>query len=245
MKLPNLILLFVLLPQWLPAQLWADAEGGAVATGYNDVRITGSGGTFFSFPVDLEDRTQLYYRLRAGYRIAPRHEVFILYAPLRLTYSGAFDRNINFKEVLFSRGTQVEGTYKFNSYRATYRYYVRSSDRLDIGLGITIKVRDALIALEGGGQRSERPDLGGVPLINFLLHWKPFDAVGLLIDGDALAGGGGRAADVMAALTFRPDSRLSFRAGYRILEGGADNSKVYTFALFHYGFLGMRFEMNH
>ena len=241
----RILLLFSLLflPGLLSAQLWADVEGGVVATGYNDVRITGSAGTFFSFPDDLTGNNQFYYRVRAGYRIAPRHEVFILYAPLRLTYSGSFDRNINFKDILFSQGTQVEGTYKFNSYRATYRYYVRSSERLDIGLGITIKVRDALIALEGGGLRSERPDLGGVPLINLHLHWRPLDSVGLLVDGDALAGGGGRAADIMAALTFSPETRLSFRAGYRILEGGADNTKVFTFALFHYGFLGMRLEL--
>jgi len=106
MKILKLLLLLLLLPQWLSAQLWAYAEAGLVATGYNDVRITGSGGTFFSFPDDLAGNPRFYYRLRAGYRIAPRHEVFILYAPLRMNYSGAFDRDIIFKDVTFGRGIE-------------------------------------------------------------------------------------------------------------------------------------------
>lgn len=106
MKILKLLLLLLLLPQWLSAQLWAYAEAGLVATGYNDVRITGSGGTFFFFPDDMAGNPPFYYRLGAGYRIAPRHEVFILYAPLRMNYSGTFDRDIIFKDVTFGRGIE-------------------------------------------------------------------------------------------------------------------------------------------
>ena len=31
------------------------------------------------------------------------------------------------------------------------------------------------------------------------------------------------------------------RAGYRILEGGADNDEVYNFALFHYASMGISY----
>ena len=31
---------------------------------------------------------------------------------------------------------------------------------------------------------------------------------------------------------------LSFKAGYRLLEGGADNDEVYTFAAVHYVAVG-------
>jgi hypothetical protein len=35
------------------------------------------------------------------------------------------------------------------------------------------------------------------------------------------------------------NERVSLQAGYRILEGGADNDEVYTFSLFHYAVAGM------
>jgi hypothetical protein len=33
--------------------------------------------------------------------------------------------------------------------------------------------------------------------------------------------------------------RISISAGYRILEGGADVDEVYSFALLHYGVVGL------
>jgi hypothetical protein len=33
---------------------------------------------------------------------------------------------------------------------------------------------------------------------------------------------------------------VSVDAGYRLLEGGADNDEVYTFAFFHYAVAGVR-----
>ena len=239
MKALYLFFLLTAIPIVATAQFWADAEAGVITTGYNDVRITGSGGTFFSLPDDLDGQTQVFYRLRAGYRFNGRSEVLVLFAPLQIGYEGRFAQDVTFKDILFPMGRQVEGTYRFNSYRATYRYHLRSAERFDAALGLTIKVRDAVIALDDGVRRSERPDLGGVPLLHFHLHWKPSERFGVLLDGDALAVRSGRAEDVMLALTYRPARPLMLRAGYRLLEGGADNRKVYTFSMFHYGLLGL------
>ncbi|MCK7481343.1 MAG: hypothetical protein M0C28_32260 [Candidatus Moduliflexus flocculans] len=41
--------------------------------------------------------------------------------------------------------------------------------RFELGLGLTVKVRDALIRLESAGQSAEKTDLGVVPLVNFRL----------------------------------------------------------------------------
>jgi hypothetical protein len=35
------------------------------------------------------------------------------------------------------------------------------------------------------------------------------------------------------------NDHVSLKAGYRILEGGADNDEVYTFSLFHYVVAGI------
>jgi hypothetical protein len=58
------------------------------------------------------------------------------------------------------------------------------------------------------------------------------------LDGDGLAAPQGRAEDVLAVLTMQASDRIGFKLGYRILEGGADNDEVYSFALIHYASFG-------
>ena len=68
--------------------------------------------------------------------------------------------------------------------------------------------------------------------------WQFTQRYGILVEGDALAAKQGRAEDALVALTCKISDNLGFKAGYRILEGGADNDEVYSFALFHYASLG-------
>ena len=63
--------------------------------------------------------------------------------------------------------------------------------------------------------------------------------MGFLLEGDALAAPQGRAEDVLAALTFKLTDKITWKVGYRILEGGADNDEVYTFAMYHYATAGL------
>ena len=82
-----------------------------------------------------------------------------------------------------------------------------------------------------------------MPIINFRLRWKIDEEFSLLVDGDALAAPQGRAADVLFAATYRLSDDFTIRAGYRILEGGADNDEVYNFSLFHYTSVGLSFTL--
>ncbi len=222
------------------AQISIDVEGGVISTGYNDVRIPGDVGTFISFSDELSGSTSFFSRVRVGYRFGSRSQVLALYAPLRLSYKGSVNRDIIFQGETFAAGSQLDATYKFNSYRATYRYHLVSKEKFDFGIGLTLKVRDAKIGIAGNfGTSAEKTDLGIVPLINFTLHWKPNESIGLLLDGDALAAPQGRAEDMLLAATYKATKNLTFKAGYRILEGGADNATVYTFSLFHFGVAGV------
>jgi hypothetical protein len=69
--------------------------------------------------------------------------------------------------------------------------------------------------------------------------WKPVDKFGILLEGDALAAPQGRAEDVLIAATYRFSHIFGLKAGYRLLEGGADNDEVYNFALFNYASVGL------
>ncbi len=227
----------------ISAQITLDLEGGIATTGYNDVRIPGDEGTFMALSDELNSDPFLYGRARLNYTFNERNTVSVLYAPLQVTYDGAFDRDVNFEDTIFPPYTPVIATYKFNSYRLTYRYRVLTRETLTLGIGITGKVRDAFIRLEGNELRSEKTDLGFVPLINFHFNWQFSERFHLLIDGDALAAPQGRAEDVLVALGYSRNDQFDILAGYRILEGGADNDEVYTFSLFHYGVVGVRIHL--
>jgi hypothetical protein len=80
-----------------------------------------------------------------------------------------------------------------------------------------------------------------VPLLNFRVLWQLTEEWGVLLEGDAAAAKQGRAEDVLLALQYRLSDRLLLRAGYRILEGGADVEEVYNFALVHYLGVGVTY----
>ena len=124
--------------------------------------------------------------------------------------------------------------YQFNSYRLTWRYDVDPSGKFRWGIGLTGKIRDAEIAMAGGGVESSKKNVGFVPLINFDVESQLTETWWLMIEGDALAAPQGRAEDVFVGARCDFDDQSSIRLGYRILEGGADNDEVYNFALIQY-----------
>ena len=85
--------------------------------------------------------------------------------------------------------------------------------------------------------------MGFVPLIHFKCDITLSDRFHFLLQGDALAAPQGRAEDILAALTYNLTKKIKMKMGYRILEGGADNDEVYTFALFHYMSAGVIIQL--
>jgi hypothetical protein len=225
------------------AQVRIDLESGLVSTGYNDVRIPGDQGTRFSLKDDLSSKTAYFYRLKLSYTIKSRHTLSLLYAPLETKSEGSVAKDLFFEGVEFPANTELEGTYKFNSYRLTYRYDIVKRPRFEFGLGFTAKIRDAKIAISSPALESEKTNVGFVPIINFRVLWNLYDQFGLLLDGDALAAPQGRAEDVLIAATYKWSDRFDIRVGYRILEGGADNDEVYNFSLFNYASVGITYTL--
>jgi hypothetical protein len=228
------LLLGAALPAAARADLvpWVDLETGGVWSGYNDVRIPGDSGTRFSLHDDLSTEAAPYTRVRAGVSWG-RHEVSALYAPLRLAAGGVAPKDLAFFGTTFAAGTPLRGTYRFDSYRLGWRYFVVQRARLEVALGVTAKIRDAAITV-CAATCTVRSNTGFVPLAAFRLHWSFAPPLGLLLEGDALAGGPGRAEDVMLALTWTAAENVTVRAGWRVVEGGADTSAVYNFALLSY-----------
>jgi len=177
-----------------------DLEGGPVFSGYNDVQIPNPGGTRFSLSRDFHIPSRLYVRGRLSWKIASRHTLSALYAPLTFKASGKAAGPITFFGQTFPAGSDVAGTYTFNSYRLTYRYSWVEKARLSLGVGFTAKIRDAVLGLRSGSLRAEKKNVGFVPLLNLLLHWRWSERFGLRLEADALAAPQGRAEDVLLAV---------------------------------------------
>jgi len=223
------------------AQFFIDFENGWVSSGYNDVRIPNETGTLFSLSKDLSIDSSYFFRVRAGYTFGGKHTFSLFAAPLSLEATGEIDGNIFFFEEEFAKNTPLKALYRFDSYRATYRYDFLRKPKWTVGIGFTAKIRDAEIRVEDDNKSSSKTNVGFVPLINFRVEWRFAESLSLLLNGDALAspGGQGRAEDVLLALVFRPQDNLGIRLGYRILEGGADVDEVYNFALLHFASAGV------
>jgi len=232
--IPAFAAVLIALPFCAQAQGVLEVEAGAVITGYNDIRIPGDTGTRFSLTDDLEASAAGAFRIRYTYPLSGRHSLALFLAPLTVTSRGILGEETVYYHETFPAGTSVEATYRFDSYRLIYRYLLHESPRWRFSIGAAGKIRDAAIKLEGGGLLSEKTNLGFVPLLSFNATWAPTDRFQLLIDGEGLAAPQGRAEDVLAGVQYDATQRFSLRAGYRILEGGADNDEVYTFSLFHY-----------
>ncbi len=216
------------------AEFLVNLQGAAVFTGSNDVRIPGDGGTMISFSDELDAETAFSGRIEVGYIRRGRDYFGVMATPLSVDSHGSVDRDVDFAGVRFPAGTHLDGTFRFDSYRATWRRKFFPGKNFDLWLGLTAKVRDAAITLEGGGQQAEKSNTGIVPLINFLADWRIAPSWSLRVAGDALVASQGRAEDVLFAVVRDIGKTTKIFAGYRILEGGADNDEVYTFSLFHY-----------
>lgn len=221
------------------AEFVLNLQGAVVFTGYNDIHIPGSGGTGISFSDDLAADTAFSGRVEIGYLLGKRNYLGIMASPLSVDSHGRVDHDVDFAGTRFPAGTQLDGSFRFDSYRLTWRYKFSPWESFDLWLGLTAKIRDAAISLEGGGLRAEKTNTGVVPLINFVAEWRVAPPWSLRLVGDALGASQGRAEDVLFAVVLDIGTSTKLFAGYRILEGGADNDEVYTFSLFHYPVAGV------
>ncbi len=234
--------LFALVAAWPAFGQWSiDFENGLALPGYNDVEIPRDTGTRFSLSEDLETDPGYFARFRLGYSWKSRHTLSLFAAPFSLKAAGSVDGELRYFEEVFSPNAPLTGVYKFSSYRLTYRYDIVRKGRWRVGVGFTAFIRDAAIKIEGEGKSANKTNVGFVPLLNFRVLWQFRDKWGLLLEGDAAAAKQGRAEDVLLALQYRLSDRVALRAGYRILEGGANVEEVYNFALVHFLSAGVTF----
>lgn len=221
------------------AEFLTSFQGAYVYSSYNDVKLPGDTGTKLSYTDDLDSDPVFSPRIEAGYEFEFPVYIGIMASLLRLEAKGQLDKTVYYDGLVFNAGSDVKAKFRFDSYRLTARYYFLDDENFKIGAGVTGKIRDAEITLESGNQKGGLKNRGAVPLLNFYAEWKAAEKVSLLFYGDGAWSPYGRAEDFFAGGLFSFNETAAVMAGYRMLEGGADNNEVYTFSMFHYAVLGV------
>jgi len=213
-----------------------EIEVGPAWQARNDFAIPGDTGTRVSLP---DEGPVPAARATYVWDFGERWSARFLAAPLSIDTDFTSDGPIQFQESVFPAGEPLTTHYEFNSYRFTFFYRFRTEGRWSFRGGFTGKVRDARIHLSGAGLSETKDDLGIVPLLYGGARYETGGILALDLEIDALGSPQGRAVDFSARLEFQAAERVRPYVGYRLLDGGADNDEVYTFARFHYGLAGV------
>ena len=218
-----------------------ELEGGAAWQLRNDFAVPGDGGTRLSID-EANGGPFAAFRGTLWADVSKRSSLRLLAAPLRTTATLTPETPVEFNGALFPAGQPLDVTYVFDSYRLSWVYRFRSSGPVSFRAGLTAKVRDAKIELEGSGLGSAKTNTGVVPLLYGGVRWQMTDALALDLDVDAAAASQGRAEDVALRLEAKVSPKVDLFVGARTLEGGADNDEVYSFATFVYAVGGVSFR---
>jgi hypothetical protein len=240
--LPLAALLTLLAAPSGAGELRASLEGGAAWQTRNDFRIPGDGGTLVPL-ADYESGPFPAIRASLDWDLTSRQSLRLLAAPLRVETTFTPPSPVAFQDLVFPAGSPLYATYVFNSYRLTWYWRFPPGEKWSFRLGATLKVRDAQIALAGNAGRSAKDDFGAVPLLYAYARYQATGRFALELEADALAAPQGRAEDLSLKGVFRVSDSVDVDFGYRLLEGGADNDEVYTFAFFHYAVAGVRIRL--
>ena len=218
-----------------------ELEGGAAWQLRNDFAVPGTTGTRLSID-EANGGPFAAFRGTLWADVSKRTSLRLLAAPLRTSATITPDTLVEFNGTLFPAGQPLDVDYVFDSYRLSWVWRFKSSGPVSFRAGITAKIRDAKIGLEGSGLSSAKTNTGFVPLLYGGVRWQMTDALALDLDVDAAASSQGRAEDVALRLEAKVSPKVDVFVGARTLEGGADNDEVYSFAWFTYAVGGVSFR---
>ncbi|HSW38430.1 MAG TPA: hypothetical protein VLL97_02935 [Acidobacteriota bacterium] len=243
--LPALLIIVITVPVLMgddTGKFTLEAEFSPVWQSRNDARIPNDTGTKFSLRDIQGSGPFAGSRVFFAWSFRPKHEIGVLVAPFSATATGELSHPVLFEGESFEAASQVRASYVFNSYRITYRYTFFDGARWTWKIGVTGKIRDAKIALDDRLTSAENTDLGLVPLVHLDARYRFAPRWNLHLNMDGLAAPQGRAFDISLKVNYDLSPQWRVGAGYRMLEGGADVSSVYTFAWLHYATASVAFR---
>lgn len=225
-------------PAWAQDRFRLDVEGQTAWQIRNQFRIPGTTGTL----VSLEDHANgpfPAFRATVVWDLGENSSLRVLAAPLRLSVDFTPQAPVAFQGKTFGALRPTRARYEFDSYRLTWLYRFDAPGAWSFRAGLTAKVRDARIGLASGSLSAEKTNTGVVPLLYGGARYAPGGRFAVDLDVDGAWAPQGYAVDVALRAEWRLAGKASAFAGYRFLDGGADNDEIYTFATFHYATAGL------
>lgn len=200
---------------------------GQSSTVFNRFSIPKSDSSRLIMP---NDESITNYRVTGYFDLASKNQLYIMLAPLEVSYSLNPQRSFRFNDTNFASGTNTDVSYKFNSYRLGYLWTWNTST-FRYWLGAVAKIRDAKISVQQGSSKDEFDNIGFVPLASIGFEWALTNNIAFFSHTDALGASQGSAYDSQLEIKYKMKT-ISASLGKRILGGGADNGTVYNFAQF-------------
>ena len=130
-------------------------------------------GTYFDYD-DNGGQDNLFFvkRYSIDLPLNERHTVTFLYQPLLLETDALLDDSLVVDSLVYPAGTPVRFRYGFPFYRLSYLYDLWPEAERELGIGISLQIRNATInftSLDGTLFRSKR-DIGPVPILK--VRWR-------------------------------------------------------------------------
>lgn len=209
-----------------------DIQQGKAKVISNFTSIPGDTGT----EIDLGEGTVDSLRVYLSAMVNKKHEIRLLFAPLKYDNEFVSDEEIFFNGVQFLAGQNTQTEYQFNSYRLSYLYHLESKGRVQYRIGFTGKIRDAYTLVRQNGVESKYENVGFVPLFHLGANILLTERLNWDTEVEGSWAPQGYALDLRTSLNYsiNDNFRLGLGAGY--LDGGAENDKVDTFAKVLFGF---------
>lgn len=213
-----------------------DLEAGVAWQTRNTFAAPGDTGT----KVDLDETAEaVASRVTLTWGFSEHWSLRLLAAPLRTETTFVSDAPVEFEGRVFPAGEAIRQRYRFDSYRVSFFRSFRPDGPWAFRIGATAKVRSASVELAAGDGAVTRDDLGVVPLLHAGARFDRGGRLAFDAELDGLAAPQGRAIDLALRLELRATETLRPFVAYRLLDGGADNDEVLTFATFHYALVGL------
>jgi hypothetical protein len=214
-------------------------EGGAVWQARNDFAVPGDSGTLVRLP---QDDASPAFRASLDWDVGQRFSLRFVAAPLSTTTDFVPASPVLFQGVTFQPGESVTTDYRFDTYRVTGYWRFVPSAAWKLRVGATLLVRDAAIGLSSASEQAEKTNIGVVPLLYGAARWQATSRFAVEAEADAAAAPQGRAIDASLKGVWAVSPGTELQLGLRVLDGGADNDEVVSFATFYYAVAGAAFR---
>jgi hypothetical protein len=227
-------------PAGAESGLSVQVEGGAAWQTRNDFAVPGNTGTLVRLP---QGDVSPAFRATVSWDSGRRFSLRLVAAPLSTTTDFTPTSAVLFQGATFQPGERVTTDYRFDTYRATGYWRFAPASAWQLNAGVTLLLRDAAIELSSASARAEKANTGVVPLLYGAARWQVRPSFALEAEADAAAASQGRAIDASLKVAWALSTHTELKLGLRVLDGGADNDEVVSFATFYYAIVGVAFRL--